>query len=1020
MNDNDTFNRIKSIYLETDLNPIKPLQNKHKTTKKKSKSITPVYGAKFEHYVVDHNIDKVNIEKLAVKIKQEQALRADVYNQDATELLNQFKHETDNNQVERALHKSALKRWMKESESKFHTSQDDSLIDTEIDFSAIKRDFADIDYDNNLVSSIDQIGNEAEDSSPTAPVDDSATADGKSASTSDVELEQPVMTPNEYDNILIKLNQQQKQREEHIEAQYRSHLLSLHRRCATAIQKLVRGHLGRLAYQVLVDEKNRAILEQACAVKIQACLRGMICRHNYDRIRGPLTLTQVRRERAAVVLQRFYHEYKRRAHTRFVRNTKCARAIQRIYRGRLGRLAFAAERSRLQYLLHKHRAALTIQGAWRVKIAWEELHHLRVHKLAAVEVQKVWRGWSLRRTLTRERLWQSTPRGRPRVKLGVTWIKEKEALFNRIKDELHGLKRAEERTSLRITKIHQELKKLSTVLSSTLRAEIVELSHPPVDHRKHNPAHTDEDKHVKHASKFNNRLNGLFGGSRVAYHPSPLYSLPDSSTAPSTSDTRECRVDYTSSDVDSLIAEAEREDVLMQIQDIERHVKQREVDAKFYQISSDIASKRQMLLSLETAMTDMKNTRVRKEYEYKAIQSSIEVLLARQEVEFQFIHSQGIALETVPATTAASVIESALNAQAYEKRALTLFANTEETIKYQYISTTMSHEVEAGKLRRLRDAQVYADLDSATLTDSYLSDGDEASEMGSARKGRKYSLRIPESSVRSQVPFTLDSPLYRAPLTGRNSVSLPYIKPALSSNKASSLPSAMRQWTVDHVCQWLTTLSLAPYASIFREGGVDGCALLELQVTDLLTVLGAAHEQYIQQIISARDRYATNHAIGQTNDNKLPPVYASLTDISSAHATNPAGTTTGTESAVGKKAAVPSVSTVFSQAQGLRYKRVEESLNLGFPLDSRDNKGNTLLMIISQAGHRKLAELLILRGASVNLQNHKGNTALHFAMEQDPEGILGEYLLDHGADDTIVNKYGNTPYQGTTKRVELF
>ena len=219
------------------------------------------------------------------------------------------------------------------------------------------------------------------------------------------------------------------------------------------------------------------------------------------------------------------------------------------------------------------------------------------------------------------------------MKLGVTWIKEKEALFNRIKDELHGLERAEERTSLRITKIHQELKKLSTVLSSTLRAEIVELSHPPIDHRKHSPAHTDEDKHIKHASKFNNRLNGLFGGSRVAYHPSPLYTLPDPSTAPPASDPRESRVDYTSSDVDSLIAEAEREDVLMQIQDIERHVKQREVDAKFYQISNDIASKRQMLLSLETAMTDMKNTRLRKEFEYKVIQSSIEVLLARQEVE---------------------------------------------------------------------------------------------------------------------------------------------------------------------------------------------------------------------------------------------------------------------------------------------------------------------------------------------------------------------------------------------------
>jgi ankyrin repeat protein len=109
---------------------------------------------------------------------------------------------------------------------------------------------------------------------------------------------------------------------------------------------------------------------------------------------------------------------------------------------------------------------------------------------------------------------------------------------------------------------------------------------------------------------------------------------------------------------------------------------------------------------------------------------------------------------------------------------------------------------------------------------------------------------------------------------------------------------------------------------------------------------------------------------------------------------------------------VPSLDTVFSQARNGRIKRVEESLNLAFPIDAEDEKGNTLLLIACQNRNKRLVEMLLLRGASINHQNAMGNTALHYAIAFDTEGVLGEYLIERGADDSIENINGLTPYDG--------
>ena len=109
---------------------------------------------------------------------------------------------------------------------------------------------------------------------------------------------------------------------------------------------------------------------------------------------------------------------------------------------------------------------------------------------------------------------------------------------------------------------------------------------------------------------------------------------------------------------------------------------------------------------------------------------------------------------------------------------------------------------------------------------------------------------------------------------------------------------------------------------------------------------------------------------------------------------------------------IPSIDTVFSQARNGRIKRVEESLNLGFKIDSEDERGNTLLLLAAQNSNKRLVEMLLLRGSNVNHQNQAGNTALHFALTFDQDGLLGEYLIEHGADDSLENAEGLTPYDG--------
>lgn len=98
-----------------------------------------------------------------------------------------------------------------------------------------------------------------------------------------------------------------------------------------------------------------------------------------------------------------------------------------------------------------------------------------------------------------------------------------------------------------------------------------------------------------------------------------------------------------------------------------------------------------------------------------------------------------------------------------------------------------------------------------------------------------------------------------------------------------------------------------------------------------------------------------------------------------------------------------------------RRARVLESMKLGCPVNSVDEKSNSLLMVAVQNGHLELARMFLELGAEINLQNDVGATALHYSIEYDYPRIAA-LLRANGASEMILDAYGAMPAVGFTNR----
>lgn len=75
------------------------------------------------------------------------------------------------------------------------------------------------------------------------------------------------------------------------------------------------------------------------------------------------------------------------------------------------------------------------------------------------------------------------------------------------------------------------------------------------------------------------------------------------------------------------------------------------------------------------------------------------------------------------------------------------------------------------------------------------------------------------------------------------------------------------------------------------------------------------------------------------------------------------------------------------------------------PLSYVDSNGDTLLHIAARRGDIHTVKLLLSAGVDVNQPGDMGNTALHYALDEN----VAYVLLNNGASVDVLNEFGKRP-----------
>nr|CCA14115.1 conserved unknown protein putative [Albugo laibachii Nc14] len=391
--------------------------------------------------------------------------------------------------------------------------------------------------------------------------------------------------------------------------------------------------------------------------------------------------------------------------------------------------------------------------------------------------------------------------------------------------------------------------------------------------------------------------------------------------------------------------------------------KKRNLELELSSVWSQVEEKKATLIGMERSLAEMVALRQRKDREFTRLQRNLMELLSEQKVELENLREKGIELESATATSAAAAFLTASKAKENECRSREMFESTEELLKFQFMSMSLSYFSSINMLKNLREM-------NSDTTNAAISSTAETAAAASAA-----------AMAANLKPFSHLSPGKAEPQKTLDALEL-------KESKRVTLPTNVFDWTIQHVGVWLDALSLSQYKGAFLEAAVDGEFLLELRPEDLGENLGVCHKLHVQKILIARKKLLSKTP---TTTSETDRIY-----IKDAHSDNTQA----------------SLENVFSQARNGRVQLVERCLKGGFPVNKRDDKGNTLLIVACQNANQLLVEFLLGQKADINLQNFQGNTALHYAFAYDTSGVLAEYMIGQGADDTIENVYGLSPYDG--------
>ncbi|OQR96180.1 hypothetical protein THRCLA_07364, partial [Thraustotheca clavata] len=762
-----------------------------------------------------------------------------------------------------------------------------------------------------------------------------------------------VLKVEEYEQIQKQMALAEAERQKILDHERIKALALLHENKALTIQTYVRRYLAQCKLTQLRIKRRVMIQKNIAGGHIVRVARGAISRRRTKAYKQ----RKIEMEQylaSAELIQRWYRGATTRKMYQAKRRQKYALILQRVYRGYCGRKLCKRIRDSQAHIKFLHRTATKLQATYKMHREKEKYLSSRVRTLAANEIQRVYRGHLGRKRVERMQEWDSAEPGPEKLTLGLKRIEASKAEFERQQKEIDALHRSQESAELKISEIHASLSDAQKELA-VLERELQEIDQIETDlHELTHEAEMLKTRGVENADR-----QGL--GNGIVLNQSQNNGGFE-----------------TKEEARKRQAEAYALEMAIHIKRNEREKKKNELEAEFTSVFQDVQAKKQALEDMEAKLSDMEATRLRKDREFARMQRNLMELLEEQKYELDMIREKGIELETATATSAAAAAATAMKAKEHEKKSQAIFESTEELMKFQFMSMSLSYFSSLNMLKSLRD--INADTTAAAISSTAETAATAAAAAAAANIPTMQRLQVGSNELMDAA-------------SKKKKLELQERQKREDEAKAALLqpfPTAMRDWSIDDIQRWLEVLSLPQYKQAFREGAVDGALLLELRPEDLSEILGVTHKAHLLKILVSRKKY-----LPLSQQEKVKYEAAVREDEADKN-----------------RKGVPDTDTVFSQARNGRFKRLVESVEAGFDVNTEDEKGNTLLSIASQNVNQKMVEFLVLKGANVNHKNAQGNTPLHFAMAYDKDGVLGEYLIGHGADDTIENIFGLSPYDG--------
>jgi len=566
--------------------------------------------------------------------------------------------------------------------------------------------------------------------------------------------------------LLAQINRDQKTR--HMEADEQERYVE---DCVKFIQRVVRGYFGRLkAIRASKDRMLKKKIEKGVTI-FQARVRGVQGRKKAALVRR-LYLANLLRGDSIITLQRVVRGYLARKYYRKKKRFHGACNIQRVFRGHIGRLAAEKERQRLELLKKKNFAACKIQSIWKMKVAKEEFRSMRIHLLAAVEIQRMYRGYLGRKVMKRRREWESAAPGPERIKLGLKLIEESKVAFERQQEEIDALHRAQERAEARVSHIHAELKESEKELV-ILERELQEIDQIEKDLAIMTHERDVLSKNIKDAAGM--PRTALFG------HENTVMG-------------REPGLNESSDEIRRKKAEAYALELTIQIKRAEREKKRQELETEFASVFQEVEKKRKALERLESSLADMESTRERKDREFRRLQKNLMQLLMEQKQELDDLREKGIELETATATTAAAAVATAKKAREHEKHSTAMFMQTEELMKFQFMSMSLSYFSSLNMLKQLRD------MNSDTTAAAVASSADAAAAAAAAATAANLP-NMKKLHLGADDFVSLNIQKKRAELAAAEKA-----EKDVRNAKATPLPNNVTMWSVDDVSRWMVNI----------------------------------------------------------------------------------------------------------------------------------------------------------------------------------------------------------------------